>query len=262
MIDTHCHILPGIDDGPDDMAESIAMCEIAAQDGVQAVIATPHMLDGAYEAQPDAVRTATVVLQTECDSRGIPLRIYPGGEVFIHEDLVERVASGQAMTLCDGGKYLLVELPSQLLGPWIKDFVFQLRLAGLTPILSHVERNGTVKQDPNFLLPVVEAGALVQITGHSLFGRFGGGARRCAEVLIEHGFAHLVVSDSHSKSGRPPTLRKPVERIAEFAGREVAEQMCDLWPRCIIEGQSIDAPYPTRVDKGVRSWFGSLFGSG
>ena len=259
MIDTHCHILPGLDDGACDLDEALAMCEVARDDGIEAVVATPHMLDGVYDVGRADVLGEVDRLNAAAKAAGCDLRVLPGSEVHIHEGLLDDVEATGALTLGDSGRYLLLEFPHNRIIPNTEQIIFSLQLQRFTPILAHIERNADVQEDPECLVPFVQAGAVVQITGHSLLGRFGSVAQQCAEALVEHALAHIVASDSHGPTDRQPVLSGAVARIEELAGPETAALMCDTRPRRVIEGKPFSLPEPLPFKSRRRSWFSFLF---
>lgn len=261
MIDTHCHVLPGLDDGPEELEESLAMCEMAAEDGVDTIVAVAHMLDGVFEAKREQILDGVETLSAALGDAGKELSIYPAGEVYVQDNLSELIKNGDALTIADARKYVLVELPSHTIVDGIRELIFSLKLAGVTPIFCHIERNRTAHRDPNFLIPLVEGGAVMQITAHSLSGLFGPSAQRCAEDLVIHGLAHLVASDSHGLGKRTPIMSEAVARITELAGPEAAARMSETWPRRVLEGRSLDLPEPVPIERKSRSWFSFLFGS-
>ena len=147
IIDLHCHILPGLDDGPDTLDESLVMCVLSERQGVTAIVATPHMGDPWYPVTCDDVRRGAKELSAACRGRGLKLDILPGGEVRLQPELAETVRAGKVLTLADTGRYLLLELPPYV-APRIEGLVFELRVSGVTPILSHPERNSELCRKP------------------------------------------------------------------------------------------------------------------
>ncbi len=196
MIDTHIHILPGVDDGSETMEETIALARVLVQEGVRAAIATPHYNDE-YPRYPAAEIQARVYeVQQVLERRGIPLRLFPGHEVLIKPGLVEDIQSGRVATL-NGSRYLLLELwPTSWL-PETERVIFELRAAGIVPVLAHVERYQAIQRDPQKLASLLSQGVLAQITAGSLVGMQGRTAQRSAETLLKKGLIHCIGSDAH-----------------------------------------------------------------
>ncbi len=206
-IDLHCHIIPGVDDGPQTMDESLEMIAMAAAAGTVLMVATPHRnspvariddsveINSRFEALCRAVR-----------GEGIPIRLLPGAEVYCRENLLERISTDRLGLTLAGSDYFLLEFPSDILIPGSQDLIRRLVQQGLVPIIVHPERNEQVQQDPGQLLPFIEAGAMLQLTGASIEGRLGSNAMECARFLLKRNMAHLVASDCHDCDSRSPRL--------------------------------------------------------
>lgn len=197
MIDFHCHILPGIDDGAKDWAESLATARYLSQQGVTAIVATPHYMDGFFTPTAQEVLSLAHELQQRIDQAGISVRIYPGSEAQLNPNLPELVQQGKVLTINNQGKYLLVELPFYEVPRYTEDTLFRLRLAGVTPILAHPERNEELARDIDQVAKLVETGCLVQLNLGSLHGMFGSAAEKAAKQLLKRGLVHVVGSDMH-----------------------------------------------------------------
>ena len=171
-------------------------------------------------------------------------------------DIVHCVERDEVLTVNDGKRYILLELPSQTVPIGIRETLFQLRVASITPILSHPERNLAVQRDTNLLVDLAEAGALFQITAHSLTGRFGRRAERCAASLLDQNLVHFIASDAHSSEGRVPRLSAACERAARSVGADAAGKLVRDNPQKIVAGEPFLAGEPRRR----RSRFARLFG--
>jgi protein-tyrosine phosphatase len=246
MIDVHSHILPAVDDGAKTIEESLAMGRIAARDGITDIVATPHALNGTYENPRGRVLEGVAALQEAFLKADIRIRLYPGADVRLTDHLVEHVKRGDALTLNDTGKYVFVELPSQVIPANMAEFIFELELAGMKPIITHPERNIFIEKNPNILYDLVEKGALAQITAASLTGMFGGGAQDTARKLLKCGLVHLIATDAHSPSRRPPVLSEGVKCAARIVGKAAADAMVNDTPRKILAGTYIETNEPQR----------------
>jgi protein-tyrosine phosphatase len=244
VVDLHAHILPGLDDGPTCAAEALALCRLAAEDGATVMVATPHMNDGVYHVCPEDVFRGMRELQAQLDAGGLPLKILPGADVRADGDLADRVRGGELLTVAGGGKYLMVELSPDVIPPRLAEAFFELQLMGVTPIITHPERNVGIQERPGSLDAIVRAGNLVQVTAASLTGGFGERALHCANALLERRLVHLVASDAHSAERRPPGLSRARATVAAAVGEAEAAQIFDLRPRQIIAGEPVEAPEP------------------
>ncbi len=236
MIDIHAHILPGLDDGPRTMDESLRMCELYVAQGVTTVVATPHMCDPRFDVSPQAVRNSARELSEACCQRGLSLDVLPGGDIRLQPELLQVLDAGELLTINDTGKYLLLELPPQVV-PRIEGLVFELAVRGVTPILSHPERNLEFCRKPYRLVDLVERGCLVQVTAGSLFGQFGPVAKQMVKRILEAGLVHVVAGDAHSSRGRRPELRRAAELLMSLVGEDVTSNLLYANPAKIVRGE-------------------------
>lgn len=258
MIDLHSHILPGIDDGARDWDETLRMCRMAAEDGVETLAATPHIVEGLYPNETPQIAACLDELRHRLG--GAAPEVILGAEVRVSANLLERLAAGAIPTL-NGRSYLLLELPYDILPPGLDRLIFQLQVQGVTPIIAHPERNLRIQQQPDLLAPLVHSGVLVQITAMSIAGEFGEQVRACAETILQGRMAHLLASDAHNAAKRPPGLSRGVEAAAKLIGWEAAEAMVSETPRKVLEGLPVEIPAPVIEEKGTsRSWW--FFGKG
>ncbi len=228
MIDIHCHILPGIDDGSPDLETSVAMASMAAADGIETIIATPHV-GMAQGPSMDEIRAAVKRLNRILEKEGIALHVLPGAEVQSHVAVAE---AGGFCLAC--GSFFLLEFPSTYLPAESLEIVYATVGQGLTPIIAHPERNAAISADPEKLSPLMHAGAKVQITGASLTGTLGPDAFACAHFLIQHSMVHFIATDSHSPNFRRPVLSNAVKKAAKYLGGKKARALVLDHPRDII----------------------------
>ena len=238
FVDIHCHILPGIDDGPRDWDEALAMARLAAEHGTSTIIATPHQLGSFSNNRGDAIRTLVTELQQRLDSAAIPLRALSGGEVRIEPGLAEGLARGELLTLGDHRRHVLIELPHELYLP-IETILADLARKKLVGILAHPERNQGLLRRPELLAPLVDAGCLTQVTASSLCGTFGPDAKELAIWLLENGLVHVVASDGHGPRSRRPLIRRAHEFVEAIIDRQTADDLCCHNPARVAAGQSV-----------------------
>ncbi len=230
IIDVHCHLLPAMDDGPRNQDESLAICAMMASDGVRTVVATPHMGDPRFSVSPAAVRRGAEQLTRACRQHGIALDVLPGGDVRLRPELLSAVQTGEVVTIGNAGTHLLLELPQQNL-PAIEGLTFELMVRGITPVLSHPERNAACRRSPGRLAALVEQGCRLQITAGALLGLFGRSARQAAERLLRNGLVHAVASDAHADHGpRRPVWREAVRRLCKLVGEEMTSRLVNAGP--------------------------------
>ncbi len=234
MIDIHCHILPGIDDGAPDLKASLAMADMAVADGIQVIIATPHV-DGSGYLSMAMINTAVEQLNSVLRQRGVDLVIFPGAEVQSHAAI--RLADQYCLA---AGSFFLLEFPHSHLPADALDLIYTFVDKGLTPIIAHPERNREINMEPEKLTGLVEAGARVQITAGSLTGELGANARICAQLLLKRNMVHFMATDSHSPNFRKPILSRAVKQAKKYLGREGALALVRESPLAILpEGYSL-----------------------
>ncbi len=257
-VDIHCHCLAGLDDGPATMSESLLLCRALVNEGVTAVAATPHQLgrfSGCNEAAQ--VREAVSVINEELKSNDIALGVMAGADVRVDERICELLEADKVLTLADGGKYILLELPHEVLID-IEPLLIDLASMGIEAILSHPERHSGLGKEPDILLKWLECSAHLQVTAGSLLGRFGPAAQKFGWQLLSSGWAWLVATDCHNLDSRRPCISAAFESIRDELGETIARLICIENPLRVLKGQDI-AVYPvstrTRSDGGKPNSF-------
>jgi protein-tyrosine phosphatase len=243
LIDLHCHLLPGVDDGPESIADSVAMARVAADDGITTIVATPHRSAWSYSAPPaDAARRCDEVREA-CRQAGCLVEIALGGESYLVPDLADQVQSGLALTI-NGGRYLLVEWPYTQYPVFADDVLFGLQLRGIVPVIAHAERYNVVRRDVHWLESLVRRGIVIQVTAASLLGEQGPAARKLVETILAENLAHVIATDSHSVQRRAPRLRAAFDRASELVGPERARALVEDVPRLVLENRAVELPAP------------------
>ncbi len=254
FVDIHCHLLPGLDDGPADWDETLAMAEMAAADGIATIVATPHQLGSFPGNRPQTVRSETARLQGLLDRHRIPVRVLPGADVRVEPELVAKISGGEVLTLADRGRHVLLELPHELYLP-LERLLSELKQAGLVGVLSHPERNQGILRRPEIVRRLVRAGCLMQVTAGSLTGLFGPQIRGLAERLVREGLVHFVGSDAHGTHARCPVLRPAFDRAVELAGRAKARELFCTNPARLVSGKAIVAERRPARASALAGWF-------
>jgi protein-tyrosine phosphatase len=240
MIDLHCHILPGLDDGPKTWEESLQMARIACEDGITTLVATPHFWPQKYEPTKKEILDKTSELNRLLTEEKIDVQILPGASIHLHEGLIEGVRRGDLLTLNDTGKYVLLEIPYESV-PNMTALLFRLELAGIKPILARPERNQEIQKSPSLLEGLCRRGCLLQTTASSFLGTFGDKAKLCARTLLWEKEAMLfVATDAHSARKRPPKLTTALKRIGNMFFFHINTEALVLDnPQAVIEGKEI-----------------------
>lgn len=238
MIDLHCHLLPGIDDGSPDLTTSLAMAEMAVADGIEHVACTPHITPGLYGNSGPDILQRTDELQALLNERGIPLVVWPGADIHVHPQLVARLQSGDLPTLA-GSRYLLFEPPHHVMPPRLDELVKKVVAASYIPIITHPERLTWAEAHYHVILRLVAAGALIQLTAASITGGFGRTAKALSERLLDDGLVDFVATDAHSLTGRPPVLSMARDILIERVGEAEALEMVHNRPARVLRNEAI-----------------------
>ncbi len=239
VIDLHCHILPGVDDGPADMGATVELARAQVTAGVRRVVATPHVTWELPANEAPRIREAVASVNAVLEVEGIDVEVVPGGEIGLTRAAAFEDEELQALTMGDG-PWVLVEPPLQVASTGFDVVLHRLGARGHRVVLAHPERSPGFQRDPGKLEECVAAGMLTSITAGSLVGRFGTTVQRFTHELVRAGLVHNVASDAHDVSRRPPGLRDDIE-AAGMAAR------ADWWtrdvPAAILAGEAI-SPAP------------------
>jgi protein-tyrosine phosphatase len=246
MIDLHTHVLPGVDDGPATIDESLEMLADSAASGVRAVAATPHVRDD-YPTTAAAMESLVAALRLEAEANAITVEILTGGEIALDRLALTPAEELRRFGLGGSSRYLLVEFPYYGWPPDLADQLAALDSAGFQAVLAHPERNAEVQAGPGRLAPLVESGTLVQITAASVSGTLGRRCQATALRLLELGFAHLVASDTHARGGRAGL----VAAVQEISDQPLAQWLMKEVPQAIVSDEAIPFP-PRRRRRGWR----------
>lgn len=238
MLDLHAHVLPGLDDGAATLAESLDLARAAVADGTSVLAATPHVRDD-YPTTPDAMERALAAVRSAVAEAGLPLDVRGGGEIALERLATLDQSARARFGLAGNPAYLLLEFPYMGWPLSLPDEVFRLLASGVTPVVGHPERNGEVQAEPERLRPLVEAGALVQLTAASVDGRLGRRCREAAFGLLELELAHLVASDGHGPEIREVGLSAAAAAVGD---RRLAAWLVEDVPAAIVGG----GPLPER----------------
>lgn len=238
MIDIHHHVLPGVDDGPREWDEAAEMCRMAADEGIETIVATPHVLRGRWRTWSPAELRA---LLEELRQRVTAPRIHLGSEYFFAHDMVDVLASGKSIVPLADGKYVLFELAANAVPPMLEQPLYRAQLEGWTPILAHPERNLVLQSRPDLIADLIGHGCKMQLTAGSLFGEFGPEAKRASEQFLDRGMIHFLATDAHDTSKRPPRMRATVNLITQRYGADLASALTVENPRAVLENRAL--PY-------------------
>ena len=249
MIDLHSHILPGVDDGSPDLANSLAMARMAVDDGIKVMACTPHFMPGLYNNDATDIKQRVETFAKELANHNIPLRVVVGGDVHIRSDIVDVLKTKRAPTLHDT-RYVLLEPPQVVKPLRFEELVSKMVEAGFIPIITHPERLSWIEQHSAILRPLILAGAWMQITAGSLTGRFGKRAQYWAQRLLQTGQVHIMSTDAHNLGSRPPRLAHAAALAAREVGTVEAQNLVVTRPKFILENKLMVMPHIAKVAQG------------
>ena len=264
MIDLHCHLLPGIDDGSPDRDTALAMARMAVADGITHIACTPHITTGVYDNSAATIGALTEEVSRVLQEQGIDLTLLTGADVHMAPDLVQKLRDKRVPTLNDT-RYFLLEPPHHVAPPRLDGLVRALVAAGFVPIITHPERLGWIETHYALMGKLVAEGALIQLTAGSITGGFGRRARYWAEKMLDEDLVDIVASDAHNLTGRPPVLSRARDVLAGRIGEAKAWQMVLHRPAAILDdrpparrAQAFSPQSGTRESR-KRSGLGSFF---
>ena len=256
MIDIHHHCLPGIDDGPDDWDEAIEQCRMAESEGIDTIIATPHVRRGPWLNEDRRV-LQKLTLDLNQQLGGTP-KVILGCEYFFSHDILEVLDQDGGIVPLAGSRCILIEFPSMSVPPRIGQILYEVILRGWSPVIAHPERNFVFQEKLKLLRELVEQGVRLQVTTGSLEGAFGARARKSATDLMNAELVHFLATDAHNTTRRPPRVREASGIVEKRWGKERARFLFEDNPRALLEQRPL--PYDPDQHRTHRSAFSSIFG--
>lgn len=240
MIDTHCHVLPQLDDGSPGIDHSISMCENAVKYEVRKLIATPHYIENStYSACKESVLEKLNEVNRILKERKLDIEILPGMEIYISSCLPEWLEKGQVLTL-NHSRYVLIELPQTDIPLCTEEVFFKLQQMGYIPVLAHPERNIKLQHNTDILERYVTRGILLQTNTGSLLGKYSKQVRHFATELLERNWVSFLGSDAHSGYGRYSSFTEAGKIISRTCGKEMAVKVLSENPAKMIRNEALD----------------------
>lgn len=253
MVDLHCHLLPGVDDGSKSMAISLRLAKEATENGVTHALLTPHHMNGRYVNHKQDVIRRTAEFQKQLKNHDIPLKVFPGQEVRINGQLLEALDKDDILFADTGNRYLMLEFPDDDVPHYTNQMIFDLQQRGITPVIVHPERNTKIMAQPDLLYQLLEKGCLSQITASSYVGTFGKKVEHFSRQLIEAGQGYVFASDAHDLPGRKYEMRQALKKLSQEFSSELVEQYRKN-ARNIINGANVLLNEMRTIKKKRRFW--------
>jgi protein-tyrosine phosphatase len=247
VVDIHSHILPDVDDGPKTWDVCFEICKTAAADGITHMVATPHANDRYAYDRPHSQELVNELQKRVGDSPQLLL----GCDFHLSYDNLQDAMAHPTRYAIGNSRYLLVEFSNYSVPQAIIDSLLKLGDHGLTPVITHPERNPILRENLERVIEFAEQGCVIQMTASALTGFWGERTRRVAQWLLERQAVHVLATDAHDMQKRVPILSGGRDAAAEICGEEVADALVEGNPRAIINDQSL--PYfPRPVSAGDR----------
>jgi len=243
MVDIHCHILPGVDDGAENWDRTVAMCQMALEDGITHIVATPHA-NHAYSYDRRQNQHLLAELRTRIGSAPV---LSLGCDFHFSFDNVESLRRDPTQFTIGETGYLLVELSDYSIPPNFGQHLFELLAAGICPVITHPERYALLQKRPQQILDWAAVGALIQITANSTTGHWGKAAQKLSRWLLDHDAVHVIATDAHDTEGRPPLMSSAFSLVSQWKGLDIARALVEDNPAAIVRGEPL--PYAPLVKR-------------
>ncbi|MFC4025120.1 tyrosine-protein phosphatase [Oceanobacillus longus] len=247
MIDIHSHILPGVDDGAKTEEDSLAMAKEAVSQGITTIIATPHNKNGKYDNERASIKNNVQILSELLVKEDIPLTVISGQETRINGEMIEDINNGKLLPLNDT-KYLFVEFPSANVPRYSSQMLFDIQVAGYTPIIVHPERNQELIEHPSRLYEFVKKGALTQVTAASIVGKFGKNIQKFSHQLVEANLTHFIASDAHNTTTRGFCMDEAFHELKNEYGSDYFYMFLEN-SQLLLDNMNVNRMEPSQVKK-------------
>ena len=244
MFDTHCHILPMVDDGSSSLQESLNMIKIAYDDGVIAILATPHKNHPIDFRPQNTAEESFELLRSAVMDMYPDFELYLGAEFYITDDYLSVLEKNENELVTGNSRYILIEFDRGVRYQHMSGVVHELKVRGLRPIIAHAEMYSALTDSPENVYRLKDQGALIQLTAASIEGKRGSRITSFCEDLIKNSAVDFAASDAHGEQRRKPLLSSAYRKVEEFAGKEAADRLFIINPRLMVSGGEI---HPTHM---------------
>jgi protein-tyrosine phosphatase len=236
MIDLHCHLLPGIDDGAQTEEESIGLLQQAIADGITHMVLTSHVQPGRYNNNLNNLQIPFQRLQEIVKERQLTIKLSLGGEVRLCDEILQLFADDNIPFIgtYNNKKVLLLELPHNSIPAGSDKLIDWLMERNILPMIAHPERNKAIIDDISKAKPFIMSGCLFQLTAMSVTGDFGKKAYGIAHQFLDQGLATIIASDAHNSKRRPAILSKAFNHVAEKYSEALAKELLIETPGRIL----------------------------
>ncbi len=257
MIDIHCHILPGLDDGAKSLAGAVEMARIAEKDGIEKIVATPHLFRGNYMHEDlSLIEEKRKELNKTLKVNNIHVEILSGAEVYISHNLIDEIRKNRDYLVLNKSRYMFIEFPSDHVFSGVQKLFFELMQADIIPVIAHPERNSVFVRHPSLLYELVQMGAAVQANSGSFLGIYGKKTEEAVFRFLELNLIHFIASDGHNTRSLVPRISEAVMRVETEVGGERARALVVDNPKAVLKDRELpfftEAVNPDKKEKKLR----------
>ena len=263
MIDIHAHILPGVYYGANNLETSLALLRIAAENGTTDIIATPPVIEGANQLEWQLIKEKTEDLNREASSSGIPIHVHAGAKIEMNWDMLKLLQIGGEDYYLAGSRYLLVELPANAIPSYAEEFLYEVQLRKIVPVIANPERHPYLIKHPRILHGWARSGTLMQCNAGSITGNFGEEIKACADLLVENNLIHFLGYCSNSVEHRHTNKSEAIAALTKTVTPEALQTITCGNPRAILDNTNLHfdiAQEFMRIEKNSNGLFCRIFG--
>ncbi|MGL4911242.1 MAG: tyrosine-protein phosphatase [Romboutsia sp.] len=258
MIDIHCHILPGIDDGSKDLNESLQMAKIAQKEGIKKIVNTSHYNPNFDYIMGEMLLDNLKKLNDKLKEENIDIEVLIGNELYYNDNLLEDMDKKNFYSL-NNSKYILVEFSPTMFPKNLCEVIYELKIRGYTPILAHIERYKEVQENPKIVKDAIEEGALIQVNASSVLGKGPSSFSKTCEMLLRHNKVHFIATDAHGSDRRRPLIKDAYDYIKDTYGEVRANRLFLENPNRVINNEDIEIYEEESKKTPKKSFFSKLF---
>lgn len=239
MIDLHCHVLPGIDDGAKTIDESLSLIQAAIADGISHMVCTPHIQTGIYDNTIESIAQVFDELKRQVLLKSLNIQLAFAAEVRICPEIMILAKQKKLPFIgrWQDKQVLLLELPHSHVPAGTEQLISWLHKNDIIAMIAHPERNRDILADFNKFKQLARTGCLFQLTAASICGDFGENVQQLSYKLLLGDLVTIIATDAHSVKRRPPKLSKAKALVIELIGQDKAHQLVYETPKLISESK-------------------------
>lgn len=259
MIDIHNHIIPGVDDGPKIIEDSLQIARLSADDGVTVIFATPHVISLSDAKRMGDIQNKLSDLQSAVTDNNMDLRLVSGAEVYPSSDMVQWLDNGYQLTLGPDSRYILLDSPLAQIPMGLHNLIFELQTRRYIPVIAHPERVEPVQKNPQLMEELVNKGVLLQVNSSSILGKQGEDAEKTAKLLLKHRWVHFIASDAHSPRHRRPLMLAAAESLTDILDQTAIKELVEVNGYKVLNSEPVPTNPLPYVPEKKKSFFTQIF---